>query len=109
MKDDKVGKITEIHSHMYRNTPHGKPQWTRPIPPDMIPANVAWRAFLGGAPERDFDANRFLNWRLFWDYSGGNFYENMSHQLCFWYKVLGLKVPIKVCTNGGVFLWKDQG
>ena len=26
-----VGKITAIHAHMYRNTPHGKPQWTRPI------------------------------------------------------------------------------
>ena len=25
-----VGKITAIHSHMYRNTPHGKPQWSRP-------------------------------------------------------------------------------
>lgn len=107
LKDDKVGRITEIHSHMYRNTPHGKPQWTRPIPPDMTAENVAWKAFLGGAPDRDFDANRFLNWRLFWDYSGGDFYENMSHQLCFWYKVLGLKIPIKVCTNGGVFLWKD--
>jgi predicted dehydrogenase len=107
LKDGKVGKITEIHSHMYRNTPHGQPQWTRPIPPDMTPENVAWKAFLGEAPDRPFDANRFLNWRFFWDYSGGNFYENMSHQLCFWYKVLDLKIPIKVCTNGGVFLWKD--
>ena len=29
-----MGKITEIHAHMYRNTPHGQPQWTRPIPAD---------------------------------------------------------------------------
>jgi predicted dehydrogenase len=108
LKDDKVGKITEIHSHMYRNTPHGSPQWVRPIPSDMTPESVAWKSFLGAAPDRDFNANRFLNWRLFWDYSGGGFYELMSHQLCFWYKVLGLGIPIKVCGNGGVFLWKDD-
>ena len=30
-----VGKVTAIHAHMYRNTPHGKPQWSRPVYPDM--------------------------------------------------------------------------
>lgn len=102
-----VGKITEIHAHMYRNTPHGRPQWTRPIPPDAVLENVIWKSFLGGAPPHDFDANRFINWRFYWDYSGGNFYENMCHQLAFWYKILDLKIPTKVTTNGGLFLWKD--
>ena len=102
-----VGKITEIHAHMYRNTPHGRPQWTRPIPPDAVLENVIWKSFLGEAPPHDFDANRFINWRFYWDYSGGNFYENMCHQLAFWYKILDLKIPTKVTTNGGLFLWKD--
>ena len=39
---------------------------------------------------RDFDANRYMNWRYFCDYSGGNVYENMCHQLSFWYKALKL-------------------
>src|SRR5262252_4405068 len=30
-----LGKVTAIHAHMYRNTPHGKPQWSRPVYPDM--------------------------------------------------------------------------
>jgi predicted dehydrogenase len=102
-----VGKITEIHSHMYRNTPHGKPQWARPVPPDATPENVIWKSFLGEAPQREFDANRYVNWRFFWDYSGGNFYENMCHQLAFWYKALKLEIPKTVSTVGGVFLWKD--
>lgn len=102
-----MGKITEIHGHMYRNTPHGQPQWTRPIPSDATPQNIDWKAFLGGAPSRPFDANRFINWRFFWDYSGGNFYENMSHQLAFWYKNLDLSIPTKVMCAGGIFLWKD--
>ncbi len=102
-----VGKITEIHAHMYRNTPHGKPQWSRPVYPDMTSESIIWKSFLGEAPPRPFDANRFVNWRFFWDYSGGNFYENMCHQLAFWYKVLKLQIPKAVTTVGGVFLWKD--
>lgn len=107
LSDNKVGKITAIHSHMFRNTPHGKPQWTRPVYPDMNSENVLWQSFLGGAPKREFDANRFINWRFFWDYSGGNVYENMCHQISFWYKVLNLQIPKAVTMTGGVYLWKD--
>jgi predicted dehydrogenase len=102
-----MGKITEIHAHMYRNTPHGRPQWTRPIPPEATEANVDWKGFQGEAPKHAFDANRLINWRFYWDYSGGNYYENMCHQLAFWYKILDLKIPSKVMSTGGIFLWKD--
>ena len=102
-----MGKITAIHSHMYRNTPHGKPQWARPVYPDMTPENIIWKAFLGPAPQHEFDANRYVNWRFFWDYSGGNVFENMCHQLAFWYKVMGLQIPKSVNMVGGIYLWKD--
>lgn len=102
-----MGKITAIHAHMYRNTPHGKPQWSRPVYPDMTPENIIWKSFLGPAPQHEFDANRYVNWRFFWDYSGGNVYENMCHQLAFWYKVMGLQIPKSVNMVGGIYLWKD--
>ncbi|MBI3282395.1 MAG: Gfo/Idh/MocA family oxidoreductase [Acidobacteria bacterium] len=102
-----MGKITAIHAHMYRNTPHGKPQWSRPINPDVTPENVIWKSFLGEAPQRPFDANRYVNWRFFWDYSGGNVYENMCHQLSFWYKAMALEIPKAVTMTGGIYLWKD--
>ncbi len=104
---DWMGKISAIHAHMYRNTPHGKPQWSRPVYPDMTPENIVWKSFLGGAPQRDFDANRYVNWRFFWDYSGGNVYENMCHQLSFWYKAMNLQIPQAVTMTGGIYLWKD--
>ena len=88
----KVGRITAIRAHMFRNTPPGKPQWVRPVYPSMTEDNISWKAFLGEAPVRKFDPNRFVNWRFFWDYSGGNVYENMCQQLALWYKVLGLKI-----------------
>ncbi|MBK9168472.1 MAG: Gfo/Idh/MocA family oxidoreductase [Bryobacterales bacterium] len=102
-----VGRVTAIHAHMYRNTPHGKPQWSRPVHPEMTPDNVQWEAFLGDAPELEFDANRYANWRYFWDYSGGNVYENLCHQLAFWYKAMDLTIPSRVTMTGGVYLWKD--
>lgn len=103
----RLGKVTAIHAHHYRNTPHGKSQWSRPVYPDMTPENIIWKSFLGEAPQREFDADRFINWRFFWDYSGGNVYENMCHQLAFWYGPLNLQIPKAVTMTGGVYLWKD--
>ena len=102
-----VGQVTAIRAHMYRNTPHGKPQWTRPVYPDMQPDQLDWNAFLGSAPMRDFDADRYTNWRLFNDYSGGNIHENMSHQIAFWYKVADMAIPRAVTMVGDVYRWKD--
>ena len=96
-----------IHGYHYRNTPHGKPQWARPIYPDMNPENIDWKSFQGGAPEREFDANRYVNWRLYSDYSGGSVHENLSQQLAFWYKALGLRTPAAVTMTGAVLLWDD--
>jgi predicted dehydrogenase len=107
LKTGNVGKITAVHAHMYRNTPHGKPQWSRKIYPDMTPENILWDSFQGEAEKHDFDPNRYLNWRFFWDYSGGNVYENMCHQVSFWYKVLNLQIPRAVTMTGGLYLWKD--
>ena len=107
LKSGQVGKVTAIRAHMYRNTPHGKPQWSRLVYPDMTPENIQWDAFLGEAPAQEFDANRYLNWRYFRDYSGGNVYENMCQQIAFWYKVMNLQIPSRVTMTGGIYLWKD--
>ena len=107
LANDRLGQITAIDATMYRNTPHGKPQWSRPINASMNPENIVWNKFLGDAPKVPFDANRYENWRFFWDYSGGNVYENMCHQVAFWYKVLGLKIPASVTMTGGLYLWRD--
>jgi predicted dehydrogenase len=106
---ERVGKITSIEMRHYRGTPRNKPQWARPalLTSDVNPKNVQWNSFLGEAPQRDFDANRFVHWRCFWDYSGGNVHENMCQQVSFWYKALNLQIPKAATMTGGVYLWKD--
>jgi predicted dehydrogenase len=107
LKDGLVGKITHVESWMSRNTPRGKPQWVRSIPADCTAANVQWDAFLNGRSKRPFDANQFINWRLFWDFSGGNVTENMVHQIAFIMRALDLPLPTAAYMSGGVFSEKD--
>jgi predicted dehydrogenase len=99
---DRLGSVTAIHTHHYRNAPYGG--WRRPIPSDCSPEHVDWKGFEGEAPPHAFDPQRFINWRFFWDYSGGNVFENMVHQVGFWYKVLGLKIPRHVTMTGYNYL-----
>jgi len=95
---DRMGTITAIQAHHYRNAPYGG--WLRQIPPDCDAEHVDWPAFEGEAPHRAFDPQRCINWRFFWDYSGGNVFENMVHQVGFWYQVLGLNIPETVTMAG---------
>jgi len=103
---DRVGKVTAVHTHHYRNAPYGG--WRRPIPSDCNPEHVDWKAFEGEAAPHAFDPERYMNWRFFWDYSGGNVFENMVHQVGFWYKVLGLSVPRRVTMAGYNYLSPDM-
>jgi predicted dehydrogenase len=107
IKDGWLGKVTSVESWMSRNTPHGKGQWVRPIPTDCTALNVNWSAFLNGRPDRPFDANRLINWRLFWEFSGGNVAENMVHQIAWIMSVLDLPEPSSAYMSGGVFSEKD--
>ena len=107
LRPELMGKITGIRAHFFRNTPRGKAQWVRPVYPDMTPENIAWEGFSGDAPTHEFDANRYQNWRLFAEYSGGSVTENLSQQLAFWYKLLDLQIPYAVTMTGGLYLWKD--
>jgi predicted dehydrogenase len=107
IKDGAVGKITHVESWMSRNTPHGKGQWVRAVPPDCTPQNVDWHAFLNGRPDRPFDSFKLINWRLFWEFSGGNCAENMVHQIAWIISALDLPLPSAAYMSGGVFSEKD--
>src|SRR6516225_6891253 len=98
---ERMGTITLVHTHHYRNAPYGG--WLREVPADCDPRHVDWPAFQGEARPRDFSGDRVVNWRFYWDYSGGNVFENMVHQVGFWYKVLDLKVPQQVTMTGANF------
>ncbi len=88
---ERMGAITAIQAHHYRNSPYGG--WLRQIPADCDLEHVDWRGFEGEAKRHAFDPQRYLNWRFYWDYSGGNVFENMVHQVGFWQQAIGLSIP----------------
>jgi predicted dehydrogenase len=97
-----MGVITLVHTHHYRNAPYGG--WLREVPADCDERHVDWSAFQGEAKPQPFSGDRVVNWRFYWEYSGGNVFENMVHQVGFWYKVLDLRVPQQVTMTGANFL-----
>jgi len=107
LKDGLVGKVTQVESWMSRNTPRGQAQWVRKVPSDCTADNVDWNAFLNGRKARPFDPYKFINWRLYWEFSGGNVTENMIHQIAFIMRALDLPVPSAAYMSGGVFSEKD--
>jgi predicted dehydrogenase len=96
----RVGKIASIEMRAFRS-PRPRPM------PDVNATDVAWAAFLDETASGEFDANRFVNWRHYWDYSGGSIYEQMSQQLAFWYKALRLTIPESATAAGGTFVSRD--
>src|SRR6266851_9613448 len=107
IKEGIVGKVTQVNAWMSRNTPHGKGQWVRPVPSDCTQQNVNWSAFLNGRPERPFDPYRLINWRLFWEFAGGNVAENGVHQFAWIMSAMDLPLPTAAYMSGGIFSEKD--
>lgn len=106
LNSERMGTITQVHTHHYRNAPYGG--WKRSIPADCDPEHVDWKSFQGEAAPHEFDPNRYMNWRFFWEYSGGNVFENMVHQVIFWYKMLDLNIPRTVTMGGGNYLCPEM-
>jgi predicted dehydrogenase len=65
--------------------------------------------WLGPAPKRPYDADRFFRFRKYWDYSGGIATDLFFHvvaplNIC-WDKP---QYPSKVMASGGIYAFKDE-
>ncbi len=106
-KDGMLGKVTVAEICYSRN--HLKDFWDYPIDADARPGeDVDWKAWLGPAPKRAWDPNRFFRWRWFWDYSGGIATDLFVHRVTRVIKALGLEFPERGVATGGKFYFKDS-
>ena len=101
-----IGKLLWSHGGYSRNTPQGEWNYYE-IRPGAGPQNVDWKRFLGSAPKRDWDADRYFRWRKYWDYSGGIATDLFYHKLAPMLIALGPELPVEVSAGGGIFLQKD--
>jgi len=101
-KDGTLGKVVLAQIDYSRN--HMDDFWAYPIDADVKPGeNLDWNAWLGPAPKRPFDADRFGRWRRYWDYSGGIASDLFVHRITRLMKALDLKFPDYVVSTGGKF------
>ena len=71
---------------------------------------IDWKMWLGSAPKRAFDADRFFRFRKYWDYSGGIATDLFFHVVA----------PLNICwrepqfpiprhgARGGIYVFKDE-
>jgi predicted dehydrogenase len=70
--------------------------------------NLDWNAFLGSAPKRPFDPQRFLQWRRYWDYSSGIATDLFVHRITRIIRALDLKFPERAVAVGGKWEFRDS-
>lgn len=103
-----IGDIHYVRAYWYRNSLDNNPAWRYTIPPDATPENTDWQKFLGPAPKRAFDKQRYYQWRLYWDYSGGISTDLLVHQTDITNFVCNKIVPSTCMASGGIYRWTDD-
>ena len=102
----KLGRVTMIRASYNRNTASGA--WIYPIPPDASPGTVDWEMFLGSAPQRPFDLERFFRWRCYREYSGGIATDLFVHLTTTIHFVMDAVMPSKVVGRGSLYRWRES-
>lgn len=104
--DGAIGKLVWVSGGVYRNDPGG--DWNWPMDPDCSPKNLDWDAFLGPAPKRPFEPERYFRFRKFWDYSGGVAHDLIAHVLAATQISIGAEFPTRVSAAGGIYVHHDR-
>ncbi|WP_447769484.1 Gfo/Idh/MocA family protein [Sphingobacterium faecium] len=105
LHDGSLGKVRMVKVWAYLG-------WKKDVPilPDTaIPSGVHYDRWLGPAPKRPFNRNRFhFNFRWFWDYAGGLMTDWGVHMLDF--ALIGMNVsdPRSIMAAGGKFAYPDD-
>jgi predicted dehydrogenase len=113
--DGAIGKMIMSQGSYHRNSIEG--EWNGSgwaIDPNAGPKGkgddyIDWKMWLGSAPERGYDADRFFRFRKYWDYSGGIATDLFFHvvaplQIC-WPEP---QFPLRVSALGGIWEFKDE-
>lgn len=110
--DGMIGQMIMSQGSYHRNSTEG--EWNWKIDPEAGPDGkgdnyIDWKTWLGPAPKRAYDADRFFRFRKYWDYSGGIatdlFYHVVSPLNICWGEA---QFPTKVMASGGIYVFKDE-
>ncbi|MCC7336697.1 MAG: Gfo/Idh/MocA family oxidoreductase [Pirellulaceae bacterium] len=107
IRDGIIGKPVHVQCSYFRRGDWGE---RMPIPdPNAKPGpDLLWDRFLGDAPQVDFSASRFFQWRMYLDYAGGPATDLLVHTFTPIFCVLELDYPTRVFGGGGTFQYDRE-
>ena len=105
VKSGRLGKIRQVRAWAYLD-------WVGGIgnPPDgPPPEGVDYNMWLGPAPERPFNKNRYhFNWRWYWDYANGLMSDWGVHLINIGMWAMGYVPPKTITCTGGKMVVDDN-
>src|SRR4051794_13840769 len=105
VKSGALGKIRVVKAWAYQD-------WMgniAPVPDAEPPATVDYDMWLGPAPKRPFNRNRFhFNFRWYYDYSGGLMTDWGAHMIDIANWGMGVTAPTAATSVGGKFGFPDD-
>ncbi|MGZ5189937.1 MAG: Gfo/Idh/MocA family protein [Flavisolibacter sp.] len=105
VQSGKLGKITLAKTWMCR----GGTTPLVPVPNEPIPAGVDYEKWLGPAPKKPFNKNRFhYEFRWFWDYAGGLMTDWGVHLIDMVLLGMNVDAPKSIVASGGKFVFPDD-
>lgn len=103
VKSGKLGEVHLVKAWIYKGYDTAYPA----LPDGDAPENVDYDMWLGPAPKRNFNMNRFhYNFRWWWDYAGGAMTDWGVHLLDFALYAMDADMPTSISPGGGVFFHK---
>ncbi len=104
LRSGKLGKVPFARTWIAGNRPSIGHKADAPVPP-----GVDYDLWLGPAPKRPFNPNRFhYNWHWNWDYGTGELGNNGIHALDVARWLLGVDAPALVTCGGGKYFYDDD-
>ncbi|CCH00387.1 putative oxidoreductase yrbE [Fibrella aestuarina BUZ 2] len=100
-----IGELTSVETFLDRTDALGAWQYT--MPPNLDPKDVDWDRFLGDAPKRPFQAERFFRWRNYTDYGTGVAGDLFVHLITGLHTITGSQGPTRIFALGDLNFWKD--
>jgi predicted dehydrogenase len=112
IQDGMIGKLIMSQGSYHRNSTQGEWNWSIDAaagPNGKGDDLIDWKMWLGSAPKREYNADRFFRFRKYWDYSGGIatdlFYHVMAPLNICWGEA---QFPYRVMASGGIYIFKDE-
>ena len=100
-----LGQIRLVKTWAYQG-------WMKPVDPvsdTSAPEHVDYQMWLGPAPNKPFNANRFhFNFRWFWDYAGGLMTDWGVHEIDIALYAMNAKAPKSIMASGGKLAYPND-